>query len=69
MLANKVVAITPELEVIDILSDPEGKLMRNPTNVTWGGDDMRDLYIGSVSTDYVIKTRSPVPGLRLVHQR
>ena len=69
VLANKVVAITPELEVIDILSDPEGKLMRNPTNVTWGGDDMRDLYIGSVSTDYVIKTRSPVPGLRLVHQR
>ncbi|MGB1882807.1 MAG: SMP-30/gluconolactonase/LRE family protein [Gammaproteobacteria bacterium] len=69
VLANKVVAITPELEVVDVLSDPEGKLMRNPTNVTWGGDDLCDLYIGSVSTDYVIKTRSPVPGLPMIHQR
>ncbi len=69
VLANKVVAITPNGEVKTMLSDPEGRLMRNPTNVSWGGEDLRDLYIGSVSTDYVLTCRSPVPGMPLVHQR
>lgn len=69
VLANKVVAITPAGEVVTVLSDPEGKLMRNPTNVTWGGADLCDLYIGSVVSDYVLKLRSPVPGLPLIHQR
>ena len=43
--------------------------MRNPTNVSWGGADLCDLYIGSIATDYVVKVRSPVPGMPLVHQR
>ena len=69
VLANKVVAITPDGDVFTVLSDPEGLLMRNPTNVTWGGPDLLDLYIGSVATDYVLHARSPVPGMPLVHQR
>ena len=69
VLANKVVAITPDGDVFTVISDPEGRLMRNPTNVTWGGADLCDLYIGSVATDYVIRARSPVPGVPLVHQR
>jgi SAM-dependent methyltransferase len=40
-----------------------------PTNVSWGGDDLRDVYIGSVRKDYVLHARSPVPGLPLAHQR
>ena len=52
-----------------ILSDPEGKIMRNPTNVSWGGEGLQDLYIGSISTDYVLKVKSPVPGMPLPHQR
>lgn len=68
VLANRVVAITPTGEVVTMLSDPEGKVMRNPTNVTWGGENMQDLYIGSVTTDYVLKFRSPIPGQPLVHQ-
>jgi gluconolactonase len=43
--------------------------MRAPTNVSWGGEDMRDLYIGSIQSDYILHARSPVPGLRLFHQR
>lgn len=67
--ANKVVAITPTGEVVTMLSDPEGRTMRSPTNVSWGGPDMRDLYIGSVASDYVLHVTSPIPGMRLVHQR
>ncbi len=69
VMANKVVAITPSGEVVTMLSDPAGAVMKAPTNVTWGGPDLCDLYIGSVRTDYVIKARSPIPGMPLVHQR
>lgn len=69
VMANKVIAITPGGEVVTMLSDPAGKLMRMPTNVSWGGPGMRDLYIGSVVSDYVVHVPSPIPGMPLVHQR
>ena len=55
--------------MVPILEDPDGELIRQPTNVTWGGADGKDLYIGSITNDYVIKTRSPVAGMPLFHQR
>lgn len=67
--ANKVVAIRPSGEVVTMLEDPSGTLINHPTNVTWGGADMRDLYIGSIASDYVLHARSPVAGLAMVHQR
>lgn len=67
--ANKIIAITPELEVVTIIHDPQGLIVNHPTNVTWGGEDLMDLYIGSIRADYVLKTRSPCPGMPLIHQR
>ncbi len=69
VLANKIVAITPSREVVTIVHDPTGELVSWPTNVSWGGRDLRDLYIGSIRTDYVLRAPSPVPGMPLVHQR
>jgi gluconolactonase len=69
VMANKLIAITPAGDVVTLLSDPDGRMMRNPTNVTWGGEDLCDLYIGNIATDYVVKVRSPIPGMPLVHQR
>jgi gluconolactonase len=66
--SNKVVAITPSGEKVTVIHDPSGKFVNHPTNITWGGDDMCDLYIGSIHTNYVLKGRSPVPGMRMVHQ-
>jgi gluconolactonase len=43
-------------------------VVNHPTNVTWGGADLQDLYIGSIRANYVLKGRSPMPGLALVHQ-
>ncbi|HUF92183.1 MAG TPA: SMP-30/gluconolactonase/LRE family protein [Candidatus Limnocylindria bacterium] len=68
VVANKIVAITPSREVVTIVHDAAGELMDWPTNVAWGGADLRDLYIGSIRKDYVLHARSPVPGLSLVHQ-
>lgn len=67
--ANKIVAIRPNGEVLTVLEDPTGAILNHPTNVTWGGADMRDLYIGSIAVDYILQARSPVPGLRMAHQR
>jgi len=69
VVAGKIVAITPSRDVVTVLDDPAGNLMVWPTNVSWGGPDLRDLYIGSVRKDYVLHARSPVPGMPLVHQR
>jgi gluconolactonase len=66
--ANKVVAITPAQQVVTVFHDPTGAVINHPTNVTWGGADLRDLYVGSIRADYVLKARSPVAGQPLVHQ-
>lgn len=66
--ANKVVAITPSGNVEVVCHDPSGEVMNHPTNVTWGGADLKDLYIGSIRAGYVLKARSPVAGQPHVHQ-
>jgi gluconolactonase len=63
-----VVAITPNGRKVTVIHDPSGEIVNHPTNVTWGGPDLRDLYIGSIRADYVLKAKSPVAGLALVHQ-
>ena len=69
VLANRIVAIRPDGTATVVLDDPEGALLQGPTSIAWGGHDMRDIYIGSITTPYVLKGRSSVPGLALVHQR
>ena len=66
--ANKVVAIRPSGAVETVFHDPDGTVVNHPTNVTWGGPDMRDLYIGSIRADYVLKARSPIAGQPMLHQ-
>jgi gluconolactonase len=67
--ANKVVAIMPSGTVVEVIHDPSGAVVNHPTNVTWGGEGLTDLYIGSIRADYVLKTKSPVAGQPQIHQR
>ncbi|OBH30746.1 hypothetical protein A5692_18705 [Mycobacterium sp. E342] len=69
VLANRIVAISPDGQAVTVLDDPDGALLKSPTSIAWGGHDMRDIYIGSITTPYVLKGRSSVPGLPLIHQR
>lgn len=69
VLANRIVAIHPDGTATVVLDDPDGALVQGPTSVAWGGPDMRDVYLGSILTPYVLKGRSSVPGLPMVHQR
>lgn len=67
--ANKVMAISPEGELLTLIDDSDWTVLKMPTNVTFGGDDMKDVYIGGLETPYVVKLRSPVAGMKLAHQR
>lgn len=67
--ANRIVAIRPSGAVEVVVDDPDGVLFDHPTNVTWGGADLRDLYVGSIRADHVLKARSPVAGQPMLHQR
>ncbi|OBI60632.1 SMP-30/gluconolactonase/LRE family protein [Mycobacterium sp. E796] len=69
VLANRIVAISPDGRATTVIEDPDGALLSGPTSIAWGGNDMRDIYIGSIATPYVLKGRSSVPGLPLIHQR
>ena len=67
--AHRIVAVTPERELVTIIEDPDGSLINSPTSVAWGGSDMQDVYIGSLATPYVLRGRSSVAGLPMIHQR
>lgn len=67
--AGKLVAITPQGEAIEVLSDPEGEKLSMPTNIAFGGADLRDLYIASMRNNKVWKLRADTPGLALPHWR
>jgi gluconolactonase len=62
--AGKLVVITPASEAIEVLSDPEGEKLNMPTNIAFGGADLRDLYIASMRNNKVWKLRVDAPACR-----
>jgi sugar lactone lactonase YvrE len=69
VLANRIVAISPDGRATVVVDDPESAVLSGPTSIAWGGQDMCDVYIGSILTPYVLKGRSSVPGLSMVQRR
>lgn len=68
VFSNRVERIARDGTVSTVIEDPTGTLLNKPTNIAFGGKDLRDVYIGSIAADYVVHARSPLPGLPLVHQ-
>ena len=66
--AQKVIAITPDGELVTIIDDPDEEILKMPSNVTFDSPDMKDVYIGCLETTYVVKTRSSIAGMKLAHQ-
>ena len=68
VLANRIVSIAPDGAVTPIAEDDGSGLIVKPTNVAFGGADRRDVYIGSLAANYVLRGRSSIAGQPLVHQ-
>jgi sugar lactone lactonase YvrE len=60
--ANRIVRIAPSGEVAVALSADGADLLAAPTSVAWGGEDLRDIYIGSLRSTFVLTGRSEVAG-------
>lgn len=44
-----------------------GSTVQFPVSVTFAGPDLRTVYLGSLAMPYLVKFRSPVPGLPMRH--
>jgi gluconolactonase len=66
---SALVALDRSGELHSVVDDPRGTILGGPTNVSFGGVDMRDMYVGSLSRDCVLHARVEIPGVPLPGQR
>lgn len=67
--AGKVSVITPDERHLVIVSDPSRTKFDMITSLCFGGPDLRTLYLTSMRTNTVWRTRVAAPGLALPHWR
>ncbi len=65
---NALGVIDPQQNWTIVLEDPDGEKLNRPTNICFGGDDLRTAYIGSLRGKSLPRFQVPHPGLPLVHQ-
>jgi gluconolactonase len=54
--------VTPAGEQLVGAYDPTADVLDSPSNVTWGGPDLRTLYVGSIRRTSIAATTVAVPG-------
>ncbi|MCX7982840.1 MAG: SMP-30/gluconolactonase/LRE family protein [Syntrophales bacterium] len=67
-MENAIGIITLGGEFHKVLEDKEGKVIRQPSNICFGGPDRKTAFIGSLGGTNIPYFRVPHPGLRLIHQ-
>lgn len=61
VMSNSIVALAPDGQVLPVAVEG-GEAVVAPTSVCWAGEDMRDVYIGSLAAPYVLRGRSSGAG-------
>jgi sugar lactone lactonase YvrE len=67
-MTNVIGVIRPAGTFEPVVEDPEGRVVRLPTNICFGGPDRRTAYVGNLAGRSLPTFRVPVPGMALVHQ-
>lgn len=67
-MANAVGYLTPRPELIMAIEDPEGLVLRRPSNICFGWEGRKTAFIGSLEGANIPYFEAPFPGMRLVHQ-
>jgi len=65
---NAIGYITTEGELVMALEDPRGVILKRPTNICFGWENLETAFIGSLDGTGIPCFRAPYPGMRLVHQ-
>lgn len=61
--ANRIVVIDRAGRLSTLVHDPQGSRIDFPTNLAWGGSDLRDLLVVSRGSGRILRARMPEPGL------
>ena len=66
---NAILAIAPDGACHTVFEDPEGTVLRAPTDLAFGGADLRSVFVSSLKMSTLPVFTAPVPGLALRHWR
>lgn len=66
--ANSIGYIDPGGKLEIFLEDPEGKILRAPSNICFSGKNRKTAFIGSLGCTNIPYFEVPYPGARLIHQ-
>jgi gluconolactonase len=66
---NAIGYLTPQQELIMALEDPEGRILRRPTNICFGWEGRKTAFIGSLDGTTIPYFEVPWPGMKLIHQK
>lgn len=67
--SNRIVALNPAGALVDIVHDPEARLLDMPTNLCWAGRKLDRLLVVSRRGGKIVTAKSDMPGLPLAHWR
>jgi gluconolactonase len=65
--ANRLVLLTPGGDRVEVVHDPSGAAIDMPTNLCWGGRDLRDLHVVCRGSGTIVRTRTAVAGLPMAN--
>lgn len=65
---NAIGYVSTRKELRIVLEDPEGKIIKRPSNICFGWEDRRTAFIGSLDGTTIPYFMVPYPGMKLIHQ-
>lgn len=68
VVMNAIGIITPEREFHIVVHDEKAEKLQRPTNICFGGEDLRTAYIGNLKGPSLPCFKVPHPGMPLIHQ-
>lgn len=66
---HNIYCVSPQRELSLLAFDPFGTMLACPTNVAFGPERARELYVANLGRWHICKTRIDAPGLELAGQR
>jgi gluconolactonase len=67
--SHQILRISRLGEISIFAHDPTGITIGGPTNLTFGGDDARLMYVANLARTTIVRARVSTPGLRLINCR
>lgn len=66
--SNAIGYISPQGELRTIVKDPDGRVLKRPSNICFGWENRMTAFIGSLDGSTIPYFKVPYPGLKLIHQ-